>query len=122
MSSRTLSSFWKEHASETRPGNCSSTSSSTCSGDQDSSSAGGCRLAAKQHLQHRVAAQAETQGLERDDLLGRDVAEVDVRPEVLHEPGLGALRRRLEDQVVDRDLMRDLVDQARAHVAILAED
>ena len=35
------------------------------------------RLLAKEHLLHRVAAQAEPERLERDDLVGRDVAEVD---------------------------------------------
>src|SRR5438876_8564725 len=62
-----------------------------------SSSGSGGALATEQHLLQRVAAQAEAQGLERDDLLGRDVAEVDARPEVVHEPGLRALLRRLED-------------------------
>src|SRR6266508_3493730 len=84
---------------------------------------GSCRLGvAKQDLLEGVAAQAEPQRLERDDLIGRDVAEVHVRPEVLHEPCLRRLRRRLEDQVVDRDLVRDLLEQAGAHVAVLAED
>ncbi len=42
--------------------------------------------------------------------------------EVLHEPRLRRLRRRLEEDVVDRHAVGDLVDQARAHVAVLAED
>src|SRR5215217_4609168 len=77
------------------------------------STSGSCRLGvAKQYLLQGVAAQAEPQRLERDDLVGRNVAEVDVRPEVLHEPGLRRFRRRLEDQVVDRDLVRDLLEEA----------
>src|SRR6059058_3813194 len=80
------------------------------------------RLATEQHLLQRVAAQPEAERLERDDLLGRDVAEVDLGPEVPDEPRLRRLRRRLPDEVVEVDLVRDLVDQAGAHVAVLAED
>src|SRR2546430_8013911 len=94
----------------------------TSSADIVSRSAGSCRLAAKKHLLERVAAQPEAERLERDHLVGRDVAEIDVRPEVLHEPRLAGLRRRLPDEVVEVDLVRDLVDQAGAHVAVLAED
>src|SRR5260221_4504853 len=122
MSSRTLSSFWKEQASETRPGNAPSTKEMTSGADSASTSGGRCRLAAKQDLLQGVASQPETQGLERDHFVGWDVAEVHVRAEVLHEPRLARLRRRLEDQVVDRHLVRDLVDQAGAHVAVFAED
>src|SRR3989304_2403694 len=50
-------------------------------------------LGAKEHLLQRVRAKAEPQRLERDDLIGRDVAEVDVRAELLDEPGLPGLRR-----------------------------
>ena len=76
----------------------------------------------EQHLLQRVGAQPEPQRLERDHLVGRDVAEVDVGAELLHEPGLRGLRRRLEDQVVDVDLVRDLVDQPGAHLAGRPED
>ena len=38
-------------------------------------------------------------------------------PNLLHEPGLRALLRRLEDDVGDVDLVDDLVDQAGAHLA-----
>src|SRR5436189_6461031 len=55
-------------------------------------------LAIEQHLLHRVAAEAEAKRLERDHFLGWDVAEVHVRPELLHEPRLARLGRRLEDQ------------------------
>src|SRR5262249_5929267 len=37
--------------------------------------------------------------------------------ELLHEPRLRGLRRRLEDERVDGDLVNDLVDEARAHLA-----
>src|SRR3954452_2249436 len=74
------------------------------------SRSGSCRLGvAKQNLLEGVAAQAEPQRLERDDLVGRDVAEVDVRAEVRDEPRLRRLRRRLEDQVLDGDLVGDLL-------------
>src|SRR4051794_26467508 len=79
-------------------------------------------VATQEHLLDRVGAEPEAERLERDDLLGRDVAKVHVGAEVLHEPGLRGLRRRLEEQVVQRDLVRDLLEQARAHVARLAED
>src|SRR6185437_3961490 len=117
MSSSTVSSFWKEQASATRPGNSRSMNSTTRCAGQDSTSAGSCRLAAKEHLLQRVAAQPEAERLERDHLVGRDVAEVDRRPEVLDEPGLARLGRGLEDQVGDRDLLRDLVDEVRDHLA-----
>src|SRR5260221_8335431 len=74
---------------------------------------GSCRLGvAKQHLLQRVAAQAEPQRLERDDFLRRDVAEVHVGAEVLDEPRLRRLRRCFEDDVVEVELVRNLVDQA----------
>src|SRR5215216_7737084 len=60
---------------------------------------------AKQHLLQRVAAQPEAERLERDHLVGRDVAEVHVWPEVLDEPRLAGLRRRLEDQFGDGDFV-----------------
>src|SRR6266550_7949919 len=122
MSSSTASSFWKEQASDTRPGKRSSTKPSTSSAVITSTSAGSCRLAAKQDLLERVAAQPESERLERDDFLGRDVPEIDVRPEVLDEPRLARLRRSLEDEIRDRDLVGDLVDQPGTHVAVLAED
>ena len=45
---------------------------------------------AKEHLLQGVAAQAEPERLERDDLVGRDVPEVHLRAEVLDEPRLRA--------------------------------
>src|SRR5579884_323518 len=91
MSSRTDSSFWKEQASATRPGKASSTNSTTRCAGHVSTSAGSCRLATEKHLLQGVAAQAEAQRLERDHLVGRDVAEVDIRAEVLDEPRLALL-------------------------------
>src|SRR2546429_3174276 len=87
------------------------------------STSGSCRLGvAKQDLLERVAAQAEPQRLERDDLLGRDVPEVHIRPELLDEPGLRGLRGRLEDELRDVDLVRDLVYQPSPHLAIRPVD
>src|SRR5581483_6907724 len=121
-SSRTLSSFWKEHASATLPGNCSTQKRSTSSALIASTSGGSCSFVAKQHLLQRVAAQAEPQRLERDDLLGGNVPEVHVRPAVLHAPRLRALRRSLPHEIVEVDRVLDLLDQACAHVTVGAED
>src|SRR5579885_3070843 len=104
MSSSTLSSFWNEQASATRPGNRSRQKASTSSALSDSTSGGSCRVAA------------------RDDLLGRDVAEVHLGTEVPHEPRLRRFRRRLPDDVVEIDRVRDLVDEAGAHLAGGTED
>src|SRR5436190_10587954 len=82
------------------------------------STSGSCRLGvAKQDLLERVAAQAEPQRLAWDHFLRRDVAEVHVRAELLHEPGLARLGRRLEDQLADLDLVGDLVHEPGAHLA-----
>ena len=56
----------------------------------------------EQHLLQRVGAQPEPKRLERDDLLGRDVAEVHVGPVLLDEPRLRGRRRRLEDDLGER--------------------
>src|SRR5580765_6733102 len=122
MSSRTDSSFLNEQASATRLGNSPSTYSTTRWAVQDSPSAGSCRLATEQHLLQRVAAQPEAQGLERDHLVGRDVAEVDVRAEMLDEPRLALLRGRLPDQRLEGDGVLDLVDEACAQLAARAID
>src|SRR5215475_5160898 len=101
MSSRTDSSFWKEQASETRPGKASSSAPriSGASVDSQSSSGSWGRLATEQHLPERVAPEPETERLERDHLVGRDVPDVDVGAEVLDEPGLARLGGGLEDEV-----------------------
>src|SRR5919201_300979 len=97
----------------------SSTSSALMGSTSGGRSAG---VLAKQHLLQGVATQPEPEGLERDDFLGRDVAEVDVGAELLHEPGLRRLRRRLEDEVVNGNVVDDLVDEPGAHLAGRAVD
>src|SRR5438093_1456592 len=72
---------------------------------------------AKEHLLQGVAAQSETERLESDDLLRRDVPEVHLGAEVLDEPGLRALRRRLPDQVVEADRVLDLIDEPGAELS-----
>src|SRR5262249_42270326 len=122
MSSSTDSSFWNEQASDTLPGNVSRQKRRISGAVSDSTSLGNCRLAAKEHLLHRVRPQAEAQRLQRDHLVRRDVAEVDVGAEVLDEPRLARLRRRLPDQVVEVDRVLDLVDEPSAELARRAVD
>src|SRR5262249_9114586 len=69
------------------------------------------------HQQEGVGTQALADRLDRDDVAGRDVAEVHVRTEVLHQPHLLVLLRRLEDHASGIDLRLDLLDQARLHLA-----
>src|SRR5437763_14009589 len=103
--------FCHEQVRQSRSPNSSEAKRITSSADSDSTS-GRVRLGvAKQHLLERVATQAEPERLEGDDLVGRDVAEVHRRSELLDEPGLRRLRRRLEDQVGGLDRMDDLVDE-----------
>src|SRR3954447_17792280 len=83
-------------------------SSSAGIGSKSSSGRGGA--VAMKHLLQRVAAETEPERLERNHLVGRNVPEVDRRTEFLDEPGLRCLRRRLPDEVVDVDRVRDLVD------------
>src|SRR6266404_2240096 len=90
-SSRTASSFWKEQASETRPGNESTQKRRISSALMDSTSFGNCRLVAKEHLLQRVATQPEAKRLERNHLVGWDVPEVDRWAELLDEPRLRCL-------------------------------
>jgi hypothetical protein len=67
-----------------------------------STSGGSCSVVADtEHLLQCVAAQAEPERLERDDLLGRDVAEVDVGAEVLDERRLRRVGRRLPGENVE---------------------
>src|SRR6266540_2032796 len=118
MCTRTEDWRCHEHVRHMRSPNCSYAQSRACSALIASTSGSwSAGAVAKQHLLQRVAAQPEPEGLERDDLLRRDVPEVHVRPELLYEPGLRVLRRRLEDQVADLDLVDDLVDEAGAHLA-----
>src|SRR4051794_4168794 len=102
MSSSTVSSFWKEHASATFSPNSRSTVPRISSAPIASTAAGSGSvnvLVTEQHLLQRVPAQPEPQRLERDHLFGRDVAEVHRRAELLHEPRLRGLGRRFEDDV-----------------------
>src|SRR5438309_1200935 len=122
MSSSTDSSFWKEHASATRPANSSSAYSTTRCAGHVSTSAGSCRLATEEHLLERVAAEPQAERLERDHLVRRDVPEVHVRAEMLDEPGLALLRRRLPDQALEGDGMLDLVDEPRTELAARTVD
>src|SRR5262249_47326563 len=62
--------------------------------------------------QQGVRAQPLTDGLERDDVLGRHVAHVHVGSEVLDEPHLLGLARRLEDDPAGIHLHLDLVDES----------
>src|SRR5262245_16542491 len=105
---RTDDCFCHEQVRQSRSPNCSYAQTSRSSAEIVS---GGSRRAdvAKQDLLQRVAAQAEPERLQRDDLVGRNVAEVDLGPEMPDEPGLRGLRRRLPDDVVDVDLVGDLV-------------
>src|SRR5205085_12106668 len=111
--------FCHEHVRQSRSpcSECAQRRMSSAVMASKSSSGSGGALATEQHLLQRVGAQAEAQRLQGNDLLGRDVAEVDARPELLHEPGLRALRRRLEDQFGGIDLVHDLVDEPGAHLA-----
>src|SRR2546430_4636813 len=87
------------------------------------STSGSCRLGvAKQDLLGGVAARAEPQRLERDDLLGRDVPEVHIRPELLDDPAWRVFRRRLEDQVLGGPLVHDLVAEPGPHLAVRTVD
>src|SRR5262249_50967296 len=118
MCTSTLDCFCHEHVRQSLSPNSAYAQRRTSSACMDSVS-GSCRLGvAKQDLLEGVASEAEAEGLERDDLVRRDVPEVDVRAEVLHEPRLRRFGRRFEDEVVDRDLMSDLLEQAGTHVAV----
>src|SRR5574340_623900 len=77
---------------------------------------------AQEHLSQGVAAEPEPEGLERDDLLGRDVPEVHLGAEVRDEPRLRGLRRRLPDEVLEADGVLDLVHETRAELARGAVD
>src|SRR4029077_4365749 len=108
MSSSTLSSFWNEQASETSPGNASRQRATVSSAlIASTAAASGSVNVTKEHLFQRVAAQTEAQCLERGQLVRRDVAEVDRRAELLHEPCLRRLRRGFENDVRRADDVRN---------------
>src|SRR5579859_2849268 len=122
MCTSTDDCFCHEQVRQSRSPNSPADQRITSSADMTSRS-GWVRLGvAKQDLLQRVAAETEAQRLQRDDLVGRDVAEVDLRPEALDEPRLRGLRRRLPDEVVEVDRVRDLVDEPGAHIAGRPED
>src|SRR5919204_1362813 len=119
MCTSTDDCFCQEHVRQRRSPNSAYAQRRISSAviDSKSSSGSGGAVATEEHLLQRVGPQAEPQRLERDDLVGRDVPEVHARPELPDEPRLGALRGSLEDQILDRDLVDDLVDEAGAHLA-----
>src|SRR5262245_43331502 len=61
--------------------------------------------------EERVGTEALADRLDRDDVIGRDVAEVHVGAEVLDEPHLLRLAGRLEDDPPGVDVHLDLVDE-----------
>src|SRR5436305_1759232 len=62
--------------------------------------------------------QAPTQRLEGYDVVGRDVAEVDVDAEVPDEPPLLGPRRRLEDDAFRADPVEQRADQRLPHCSV----
>src|SRR6266550_8326783 len=120
MCTSTDDCFCHEHVRQSRSPNSAYAQRRTSSADIASKSSSGRSgaLAIEQDLLQRVAAQAEPERLEWNDLLRRDVPEVHVRAELLHEPGLRRFRGRLEDQVLDGHLVDDLVNEPGAHLAV----
>src|SRR5919106_1503856 len=119
MWTRTEDCFCHEHVRQRPAPNVSCAQRRTSSAESASTSASVSEsgVVMKQDLVERVGAEADAERLERDHLVRRNVAEVDVGPEPAHEPRLGGLGRRLEDDVLDVDLVDHLVDQACSHVA-----
>src|SRR5687768_16795990 len=80
-------------ASKSAPSQRSCSAVSTrWSGASRGGSSGSGRLAlTEQHLVDRVGTEPQPERLERDHFLGRDVAQVHVASELLHEPGLPRL-------------------------------
>ena len=71
---------------------------------------------------HGVGAEPDADRLEGDHVGGRDVAEVHVAAEVLHEPGLLLLLRRLEEELRRVHLRHQLLDEAGLHLAVRVVD
>src|SRR4051812_30216591 len=111
MCTRTDDCFCQEHETQRRSPNSECAQRMISSADMASTSAGatlsGSALT-EEGLVEGVGPQPEPERLERDHLVRRDVAEVHLRAEAAHEPGLRGLRRRLEDQVRDVDVVGDL--------------
>src|SRR6266576_3673421 len=113
----------QEHVRHMRSPNCSKAQSSAPSALIASTSGSwSSGTVAKEHLLQCVAAQAAAERLERDHLVGRDVAEVHGGTELLDEPSLSSFRRCLEDDVHGSHGQRDLTDQVGAHAARRIED
>src|ERR1700692_2617845 len=112
-----------EHVRHMRSPNCSyaqsRASSAVIASTSGSWSAG---AVAKQHLLQRVAAQAAAECLERDDLVRRNVSQIDGGPELFDETRPRGFCWRLEDDVREWNRVRDLADELGPHVAGLAED
>src|SRR2546423_15270693 len=107
-----------EHVRQSLPPNSSAAHRRTSSAVMASKFRSGNRaVATEEHLLQRVGTQAEPPRLEREDLVGRDVPEVHARPELPDETRLGALRGCFRAQILERDLVHDLVDEAGAHLA-----
>src|SRR5512133_2006568 len=124
MCTSTDDCFCHEHVRQSLSPNSSYPQRRSSSADIASKSSSGSSgaVATEQHLLQRVATESEAQRLEGDHLVGRDVPEIDVRAELLHEPGLRLFRRRLEKEVGDLDLVDDLVDEAGTHLSGWAID
>src|ERR1700710_3061520 len=70
-------------------------------------------------VEQGVATQAQAKGLQRNDVGGGDVSEVDLRAELTDQLNLQVLVRRFEDQPVGIDARgRDLVDQTESQFAV----
>ena len=119
MCTSTDDCFCHEQVRQSRSPNSAADQRITSSADMASRSGSGLRLGvAKQHLPQRVAAEAEPERLERDDLVGRDVAEVHRRPRT------GVMNHACEDfdgaskirapASIECD---DLVDEPGSHLA-----
>src|SRR5664279_1229312 len=106
-------------SSSAESGSSSCASRSASSGEYSNP---GVVSAITEYCPERVGAKPESKRLETESLLGRDVAEVHLGAVVGDEPGLSGLERRLENEVVDRNLVRDLFHEPGAHLARGPED
>ena len=97
MSSRTVSSFWNEQASATCPGTARAQREDLLGRQRlDISSAGaGLPRSTSFSVSPRSPRRSVSSGITSS---GGMLPRLTVRPEVLHEPGLRRLRRRLEDE------------------------
>ena len=118
MSSSTDSSFWKEQASATLARERVEAEAQDLLRlhrlDVSSATAGSLPRSTSFNVSPRSPRRSVSSAITSS---GGMLPRLTVRPEVLDEPRLARLRRRLEDQVGDGDLVRDLVDEAGAHLA-----